>query len=76
MSKTAVNRYEKLLGQAIPPDLKDLITAKDAAVGYIRRGFDNVVFQQDLRLNPVADADKRTRRRARRKARKEDTANE
>lgn len=33
-------------------DLKNLITKRDSAISYIRRGFDNVVFQQDLQLDP------------------------
>lgn len=50
MSDTIVAQYQKLLGQNIPPDLSGLITNKSEMVGYIRRGFDNVVFHQDLSL--------------------------
>lgn len=50
MSDTLVASYQKLLGQNIPPDLAGLITNKSESVGYIRRGFDNVVFHQDLAL--------------------------
>lgn len=64
MSDNVVVRYEKLLGQEIPMDLKNLITKRDSAVSYIRRGFDNVVFQQDLQLNPPKEEVKRTRRKS------------
>lgn len=50
MSDTVVTSYQELLGQNIPPDLAGLITNKSESVGYIRRGFDNVVFHQDLSL--------------------------
>ena len=50
MTDTAVAEYQSLLGQEIPPDLASLITNKSDSVCYIRRGFDNVVFKQDLAL--------------------------
>ena len=50
MSDNTVVRYQKLLGQSIPPDLAGLVTNKSASVCYIRRDFDNVVFHQDLAL--------------------------
>lgn len=50
MTDTAVVEYQSLLGQEIPPDLASLITNKSDSVCYIRRGFDNVVFKQDLAL--------------------------
>lgn len=50
MTETAVAKYQEELGQEIPPDLSRLITSKADAVCYIRRGFDNVVFRQDLAL--------------------------
>lgn len=50
LTETAVARYQKELGQEIPPDLARLITSKSDTVCYIRRGFDNVVFKQDLAL--------------------------
>lgn len=50
MTDTAVADYQSLLGQEIPPDLASLITNKSDSVCYIRRGFDNVVFKQDLAL--------------------------
>ena len=50
MTVSAVNTYQKLLGQNVPPDLAGLITNKSESVCYIRRDFDNVVFHQDLAL--------------------------
>lgn len=50
MSETNVNDYQRLLGQEIPPDLVNLVTTKNDAICYIRRDFDNVVFQQNLQL--------------------------
>lgn len=50
MSETTVAEYQKELGKPIPPDLSRLITNQSEAVCYIRRGFDNVVFKQDLAL--------------------------
>lgn len=64
MSDNIVDRYQKLLGQAIPKDLSRLITDKSDACAYIRRGFDNVVFRQDLQLDPPKPKPKKRRRRA------------
>lgn len=50
MTPTAASIYEDELGQPIPPDLKSLITTNSEAICYIRRGYDNVVFKQDLAL--------------------------
>lgn len=50
MSDTLVAEYQRLLGQDIPPDLSQLVTNKSNTVCYVRRGFDNVVFCQDLCL--------------------------
>lgn len=50
MSKNAAKAYQLKLGQEIPADLESLITKKNSSVCYIRRGFDNVVFKQDLLL--------------------------
>lgn len=52
MSDNVVRAYQEALGQRIPEDLQRLVTSKSSAIMYIRRGFDNVVFQQDLRLDP------------------------
>lgn len=51
MSENTVAAYQMKLGQNIPTDLVHLITDRSEAHMYIRRGFDNVVFQQDLRLD-------------------------
>ena len=50
MTDTTVVEYQNLLGQDIPQHLSSLITSKSDTVCYIRRGFDNVVFKQDLAL--------------------------
>jgi hypothetical protein len=50
LTETAVTEYQRELGQEIPPDLSRLVTSKSEMVCYIRRGFDNVVFKQDLAL--------------------------
>lgn len=50
LTDTAVVQYQNELGQEIPPDLSRLVTSKSDMVCYIRRGFDNVVFKQDLAL--------------------------
>lgn len=50
MTVTATETYESEIGQLIPPDLKSLITTNSEAICYIRRGYDNVVFKQDLAL--------------------------
>lgn len=50
MTNTAVDLYQQELGQQIPPDLGSLITNNSESICYIRRGFDNVVFKQDLAL--------------------------
>lgn len=51
MSDNIVKRYQTQLGQAIPADLVSLVTSKNDALTYVRRGFDNVVFRQDLQLD-------------------------
>lgn len=55
MTENIVADYQKKLGQNIPADLSKLVTDRGDAVCYIRRGFDNVVFRQDLKLDPVDD---------------------
>lgn len=53
MTDTTVNAYQKSLAQDIPVDLVKLITNKSDTVCYIRRGYDNVVFRQQLCLGLV-----------------------
>lgn len=60
MTDTAVDVYQQELGQEIPPDLSSLITNKSESVCYIRRGFDNVVFKQDLALGITPQKKKKT----------------
>lgn len=64
MTDTMIMDYQRLLGQDIPPDLARLITNKSDSVCYIRRGFDNVVFKQDLALGitPGKKSSQRKRR--------------
>lgn len=50
MTESVVNDYQKAMSQEIPVDLAHLITNKSDTVCYIRRGYDNVVFKQDLLL--------------------------
>ena len=50
MTDNTMAQYQKQLGQEIPPDLARLITNKSDMICYIRRGFDNVVFRQELAL--------------------------
>ena len=51
MSSNTSKRYQSTLGRSIPNDLDKLITSTSESVAYIRRGFDNVVFKQDLRVD-------------------------
>ena len=64
MTDTTIMDYQRLLGQDIPPDLARLITNESDSVCYIRRGFDNVVFKQDLALGitPGKKSSQRKRR--------------
>ena len=64
MTDTAVTTYQELLGQNIPTDLARLITNKSDSICYIRRGFDNVVFKQDLALG-ITPMKKKKRKRGR-----------
>ena len=58
MSDNIVTKYQEKLGSDIPPDLANLITDKNSDALYIRRGYDNVVFRQDLQLD-IEDRKKR-----------------
>ena len=58
MSSNTADRYQKTLGRSIPDDLVKLITSASESVAYIRRGFDNVVFKQDLRVD-IDDYDRK-----------------
>ena len=53
MSPNAVEEYEKLLGLALPSDLKTALYVKSPRQTYLRRGFDNVIFERELQLFPT-----------------------
>lgn len=50
MSPTQITEYQDKLGRNLPNDLIGLITRNNDRLAYIRRGFTNVVFEQDLLL--------------------------
>lgn len=50
MTATQVEDYQKSLGLTIPGDLGRLVTIKNENLAYLRRGYTNVVFEQDLAL--------------------------
>ena len=50
MTATQVAEYQKSLGQNIPGDLSNLVVRRDPNLAYIRRGYVNIVFRQDLLL--------------------------
>jgi hypothetical protein len=61
MTKNQVADYQKALGQTIPGDLSGLVTIKNEGLAYLRRGYMNVVFEQDLALGISADEPKGVR---------------
>ena len=65
MTDNQTRDYQKKLGQELPMGLTQLMTDKSNARCYVRRGFDNVVFRQDLQLDMKENGRKRSRRRAR-----------
>lgn len=50
MSPTQITEYQEAMGRSLPNDLISLITRNNDRLAYIRRGFTNVVFEQDLLL--------------------------
>ena len=50
MTPTQVDDYQKSLGLTIPGDLGRLVSIKNENLAYLRRGYTNVVFEQDLSL--------------------------
>ena len=50
MSPTQVEEYQKSLGLTIPGDLGRLVSIKNENLAFLRRGYTNVVFEQDLSL--------------------------
>lgn len=51
MAPKTMDAYQERLGHVIPGDLRSLITSKSSDTCYVRRGYDNVVFRQDLLLD-------------------------
>lgn len=64
MSENQITSYQKLLGQDVPLGLTELMTDKGNSRCYVRRGYENVVFRQDLQLDPL-EVEKHNRRRRR-----------
>jgi hypothetical protein len=56
MSRNTMLDYQQRLGQRIPDDLENLITDASRQLCFCRRGLDNVVFAQELMLDPAVDA--------------------
>ena len=50
MSANMASAYRDALGQAVPTELLNEIARGDDMSYYVRRGFDNVVFNADLML--------------------------
>lgn len=63
MTRDEADKYEKVVGMSLPEDLKELITQKSDKMSYLRRGFDNVVFSQDLPLGVTPERMKLIRER-------------
>ncbi len=74
MSENMAEKYQDTLKQAIPANLISLITTKSDSRVYLRRGFENVVFVQDLQLDIPQPADA-TRHQAKRKERSRESGN-
>lgn len=63
MTETTAMKYQDFLGQKIPNDLIKPIVSRANHYNYIRREFDNIVFQPDLSLG--IDYERRERMKAR-----------
>ena len=50
MSPNQIDDYQDKLGRTIPNDLANLVSMKNEKLAFLRRGFTNVVFEQDLLL--------------------------
>lgn len=82
MRDKAVDEYQRLLAQRIPPDLAQLVTRRGENLVYLRRGRHNIVFRPDLSLGvteyerveqAALEADRRdARRRSRTSGRRSD----
>ncbi len=50
MSPNQLDEYQTKLGRTIPNDLANLVSIRNDRLAFLRRGFTNVVFEQDLLL--------------------------
>ncbi|MCL6663448.1 hypothetical protein [Paenibacillus amylolyticus] len=50
MTKSTINDYEATLKHEVPSDLKVLLEHKERHRYYLRRGFDNIVFANDIQM--------------------------
>ena len=50
MTPAQVESYQTSLGLTIPGDLGRLVSIKNENLAFLRRGYTNVVFEQDLSL--------------------------
>lgn len=50
MTKSTIRLYEESLNQEVPVALKSLLEHKEKSRYYLRRGFDNVVFSNDIQM--------------------------
>lgn len=50
MTKSTIRSYEEALNQEVPVALKSLLEHKEKSRYYLRRGFDNVVFSNDIQM--------------------------
>lgn len=50
MTKSTIKAYEETLNQEVPVALKSLLEHKEKSRYYLRRGFDNVVFGNDIQM--------------------------
>jgi hypothetical protein len=50
MSKSTIVDYEAAMKHEVPSDLKVLLEHKERTRYYLRRGFDNIVFANDIQM--------------------------
>lgn len=50
MTKSTIKAYESALNQEVPLTLKSLLEHKEKSRFYLRRGFDNIVFSNDIQM--------------------------
>lgn len=51
MANVTIEKYKEKIGSLMPDALSKAISVKDNKLFYLRRGFDNIVFEADLILN-------------------------